>query len=105
MSENNSVLNQSDDGYELEGNWFEMAQSLALDQYLQCHVEEFCDTLAAADAYIQELTAENVQLKAQFAESDIQALQNRCSICSFQLCFIASEFLDAIVTDTWWGTL
>ncbi len=89
----------------MEGNRSEMAQSLALDQYLQCHIEEFCDTLAAADAYIQELTAENVQLKAQFAESDIQALQSRCNICSFQLCFIASEFLDAIVTDTWWGTL
>ncbi len=89
----------------MEGNRSEMAQSLALDQYLQRHIEEFCDTLAAADAYIQELTAENVQLKAQFAESDIQALQNRCNICSFQLCFIASEFLDAIVTDTWWGTL
>jgi hypothetical protein len=31
----------------------------------------------AADAYIQELSAENLQLKAQFEESDIQALQNR----------------------------
>ncbi|CAK9264709.1 unnamed protein product [Sphagnum jensenii] len=35
---------------------------------------EFCE---AADAYIQELSAENLQLKAQFDESDIQALQNR----------------------------
>ncbi|CAM6013175.1 unnamed protein product [Sphagnum balticum] len=35
---------------------------------------EFCE---AADAYIQELSAENLQLKAQFEESDIQALQNR----------------------------
>jgi hypothetical protein len=58
-------------GYELEGNWSEITQSLALDQYLQYHVKEFCDTLAAADAYIQELRAENVQLKTQFAESDI----------------------------------
>jgi hypothetical protein len=74
----------------------------ALFEEQKHHHAEFCNT---ADAYIQELTAENVQLKAQFAESDIQALQNRCSICSFQLCFIASEFLDAIVTDTWWGTL
>ncbi|CAK9236517.1 unnamed protein product [Sphagnum troendelagicum] len=77
MSENNSIMNQSDDGYELEGNWSEITQSLALDQYLQCHVKEFCYTLAGADAYIRELRAENVQLKTQFAESDIQALQNR----------------------------
>ncbi|CAK9214098.1 unnamed protein product [Sphagnum jensenii] len=46
----------------------------ALFEEQKHHHAEFCNT---ADAYIQELTAENFQLKAQFAESDIQALQNR----------------------------
>jgi hypothetical protein len=57
---------------------------------------EFCE---AADAYIQELSAENLQLKAQFEESDIQALQNRCTISFFlTLQCIASKFDNRVLT-------
>jgi hypothetical protein len=57
---------------------------------------EFCE---AADAYIQELSAENLQLKAQFEESDIQALQNRCTISFFStLWCIASKFDNRVLT-------
>ncbi len=69
--------------------------------FLQSHLKEFFWLLfsPAADAYIQELSAENLQLKAQFEESDIQALQNRCTISFFStLRCIASKFDNRVLT-------
>jgi hypothetical protein len=56
----------------MDMSWRAIGQSLALDQYLQCHVKEFCGTLATADAYIQELRAENVQLKTRMVNNRLR---------------------------------